>query len=78
VDFALLISSLLNIVLLILTVYFAKHDMDLSKTLALAFKKITLIYQTVNDFVKAYEDKVITKEEAEKLITDIKKIAEDP
>jgi len=65
------ISLILNIVLAIITYILKKK----SSTLAL---KLNHVVTLVSDFISAYQDKVITPEEAKKLMEDVKKIVKDP
>lgn len=65
------ISLILNIVLAIIAYILKKK----STTLAL---KLNHVVTLVSDFITAYQDKVITPEEAKKLIEDMEKIVKDP
>ncbi len=67
----LVVSILLNILLLILAILFRKTNTRL-------YTKLQDLERLVTDFLEAYKDKVITPDEAEKLINDIKKLVEDP
>jgi len=65
------ISLILNIVLAIIAYILKKK----STTLAL---KLNHVVTLVSDFITAYQDKVITPEEAKKLMEDMEKIVKDP
>jgi len=65
------ISLILNIVLAIIAYILKKK----STTLAL---KLNHVVTLISDFITAYQDKVITPEEAKKLIEDMEKIVKDP
>jgi len=77
-DIPLLLSAVLNIVLVVVVAWLARKGMDLGALLSKASTKAALIASLVNDFVVAYQDKVITKEEAQKLIDEINKLIKDP
>jgi len=65
------ISLILNIVLAIIAYILKKK----STTLAL---KLNHVVTLISDFITAYQDKVITPEEAKKLMEDMEKIVKDP
>jgi len=67
----LIVSIILNIILLLLS-YFMRNTKNR------LFAKLQQLQKLIQDFLDAYRDKVITSEEAEKLINDIKALIEDP
>ncbi|RLI86214.1 MAG: hypothetical protein DRP01_04655 [Archaeoglobales archaeon] len=67
----LIVSILLNILLLILTILFKKNNTVL-------YNKLDELQRLIKDFLEAYEDKVITPEEAQRLIEDVRRLVEDP
>jgi len=67
----LIVSIILNIILLLLS-YFMRNVKNR------LFAKLQQLQKLIQDFLDAYRDKVITSEEAERLINDIKTLIEDP
>lgn len=78
IDYPLLVSVILNIVFGIVIPIVAKKAVDVTKIAEGTSKKLNRVVVLVSDFVTAYQDRTITKEEAQKLINDFKKVLEDP
>jgi len=78
IDYPLLISSVLNIILLAITVILANKGVKLGELLSKANKKLADVVNLVTLFINAYQDKVITKEEAKKLIHALNELLNDP
>ena len=77
-DPATLYAIVLNIVLLVINLVLAKHGMDAKRAVGSAEAKLQAVSVLVRDFLEAYSDKVITREEAEKLLKDVERIINDP
>jgi len=67
----LIVSIVLNIILLLLSYFMRNTKNRLSA-------KLQQLQKLIQGFLDAYRDKVITSEEAEKLINDVKALIEDP
>lgn len=78
IDVPLLLSAVLNIVLVAVTVILASRGIRLGELLSKANKKLADVVNLVTLFINAYQDKVITKEEAKKLIHALNELLNDP
>ena len=77
-DIPLIVSAVLNLVLVAVSVILASKGMKLGELLGKANKKLADIVALVNNFMQAYQDRVITKEEAQKLISMLEELIKDP
>ena len=77
-DIPLIVSAVLNLVLIAVSVILASKGMKLGELLGKANKKLADIVALVNNFMQAYQDRVITKEEAQKLISMLEELIRDP
>ena len=77
-DIPLIVSAVLNLVLVAVSVILASKGMKLGELLGKANKKLADIVALVNNFMQAYQDRVITKEEAQKLINMLEELIRDP
>ena len=77
-DIPLIVSAVLNLVLVAVSVILASKGMKLGELLSKANKKLADLVALVNNFVTAYQDRVITREEAQKLIETLEELIRDP
>ena len=70
-DVALEISLILNVALAVLSVVLGRRGLTL-------LRKIRHLHALVKEFIQAYEDKVITREEARKLLERVERLITDP
>ena len=77
-DIPLIVSCVLNLVLIALTVILGSKNVKLTDMLNLLNRKLSVLTSLVVAFIEAYQDRVITKEEAKKLIDQFQKLLNDP
>jgi len=77
-DVPLIVSSVLNLVLVAVSVVLASKGLKLSDLLSKANKKLADVVALVSKFLEAYQDRVITREEAKQLIEALEELIRDP
>ena len=77
-DIPLIVSAVLNLVLVAVSVILASKGMKLGELLGKANKKLADLVALVSNFMQAYQDKTITKEEANQLINALEELIKDP
>jgi len=77
-DYNLIISVVLNIILVLLSIYLSRKKTNIETILHVAQKKLEDILKVIEEFEKSSKDGYITPTESKTLVEAIKTIIKDP